>query len=148
MKAVWWLNTIPPLPLRDNSHDSYKRCNQVLICLTSSLQWVLSGYNSSLWGKLYSERHLTPHRQEQCAVILHCFHLADSLTSLWGVGQTSETRASLVRRTRHRSASRSAAFCHHPTSLCCQHIQLQGAERHAQQRANKEDIDSDACVLA
>lgn len=79
--------------------------------------WVLRGYNSSLWGKLYSDWHLTLHRQEQRAVILHCFHLADSLTSLWALGQpeeTSETRASPARRTRQRSASRSATFCHRP----------------------------------
>lgn len=73
-------------------------------------------------------------------MILHCFHLADSLTSLWGLGQTgetSETGASLVRRTRRRSASRSAASCHRPMSLCCQHIQLQGAVWHVRWRANK-----------
>lgn len=86
--------------------------------------WVLRRYNSSLWGKLYSEWRLTPHRQEQCAVILHCFHLADSLTSLWGLGQTGETseaKVSPARHTTQRSASCSTAFCHHPMSLCCQH---------------------------
>lgn len=81
-------------------------------------------------------------------MILHCFHLAGSLTSLGAVrGETSATRASPVRRARQRSASRSAAFCHRPMSLCCQHIQLQGTAWHVLQRANKGDIDGErACV--
>lgn len=135
-----WLNAIPPSPLQDNRHDCYKRRNQLLVCSASSLQWLLREYNSPLWGKLYSEWHLTLHRQGQRAVILHCFHLADSLTSLQGVGQTSETRASPMRRARQRSASRSAASCHRPMSLCCQHIQLQGAMWHVWMQAQKEDI--------
>lgn len=69
MKEVGWLKATPPLPLQYNSHDSYKRCNQVLICFTSSLQWVLRGYNSSLWGKLYSEWHLTPQTGAVCCNI-------------------------------------------------------------------------------
>lgn len=114
--------------------------------------WVLSGYNSSLWGKLYSEWHLTPHRQEQCAVILHCFHLADFLTSLWGLGQTGER----PQKPEHsRWGARGSVLLHAlppsataPMSLCCQHIQLQGVVWHVRRWANNEYIDRDACALA
>lgn len=50
MKEVQWLKSTPPSPLRDNSRDSYKRCNRVLHLLSL---WFLRRYNSSLWGKLY-----------------------------------------------------------------------------------------------
>lgn len=69
-----------------------------------------------------------------------------TLTSLWGVGQTSETRASPTRRTRQCSASCSAAFCHCPMSLRRQRIQLQGAMQ--QGRAKRGDVDKDACAMA
>lgn len=69
-----------------------------------------------------------------------------TLTSLWGVGQTSETRASPARRTRQCSASCSAASRHRPMSLCRQRIQLQGAMQ--QREAKRGDVDRDACAMA
>lgn len=39
-------------------------------------------------------------------MILHCFHLADSLTSLWGLGQTRDLRSRSVSSEAHE-----AAFC-------------------------------------
>lgn len=112
--------------------------------------WVLWGYNSSPRGKLYSEWHLTLRRQEQCAVILHCFHLAASLTSLWDLGQTwgdlrnqsvpGEARGGSVLL--HALPPSATAQCHYAanTSNYKEPCGTCDGEQ------TKEDMDGDACV--
>lgn len=145
MKEVQWLKSTPPSPLRDNSRDSYKRCNRVLICFTYS---PCDFWESTIAPSEVNYTRVASHSGRCDIASLPPCWLSDIFVGLGQTRETSETRASPVRHTRQCSASCSAAFCHRPMSLCCQHIQLQGALWHVRQRANKEDADRDACALA
>lgn len=115
------------------------------ICFTSPLQSALLGYNSSPWGKLYSEWHLTPHRRGQCAVILLRFLLTDS--------DIFERCRADLRNQSVPGAAHQAVFCF---MLCCllppPNVIMPPTHpitrSHAAREAKKGDVDKDACATA
>lgn len=100
MKEERWLKTLPHLC---NITVKTVRKNVIkFLCASLLLFSELWGGNGSLCGKLYSERHLTPPRREQRAVIL--------LPPCWLPDIFVRCRADL-RNQSFPGAAHSAAFC-------------------------------------